>query len=128
MTQQRIGNLLKEFELLKGVIHHSQDERKIKDATKRQSKIADELKELGVDAGPLSIAPPPFGWNGCDTGNGSDIWDRMKEEDDEWTRQAKRQGMHGCVHDRQVYELWRALAITAVVMCLMGLVLLYRTL
>lgn len=41
-----------------------------------------------------------------------DIWDRMKEEDD------AAEAWHGCIHDREVIDLWRALAITAVVMCL----------
>lgn len=121
MKNQRIGDLLKEFELLKGVVHHSQHELNIKDAMKRQSEIAGELEKLGVDAGPLSIPPPPFGWNGCETGRG-DIWDRMEEED------RTAEALHGCVHDRQVYELWRAIAVTAIVMCMIAVVLFLRTL
>jgi len=92
--------------MMKSIIHDKSESReRIGFAMDTQQKYADDLREIGVDPGPLSIPPPPFGWNGYET----------KEE-------------QGSIHDRQVAELWIALAITAVVMCMMGFVLLYRTL
>jgi len=39
-----------------------------------------------------------------------DIWDKLKEEDSVETET--------CVHCQQIQEIWKALMITAVVMCL----------